>query len=75
MLKIRLKRTGRKNLPSYQIVLMDAKTKRDGKILKVLGSYSPISKEKNINLKLINFYLSTGAQPTKRVYTILNGLK
>lgn len=74
MLKIRLKRTGRKNLPSYQIVLMDSKTKRDGKIIKLLGYYSPITKKKNLDLNLINTYLLKGAQPTKRVYTILKSI-
>lgn len=74
MLKIRLKRTGRKNLPSYQIVLMDAKSKRDGKIKKLFGYYSPITKMKNLNFDLIHYYLQMGAQPTKRVLNILKSI-
>lgn len=75
MLKIRLKRTGRKDLPSYQIVVINSKTKRQGKIVKLLGFYSPLTKENKINIELLNFYLKNGAQPTKRIYSILNTIK
>ena len=53
MLKIRLKRVGRKNQPFYKIALMENLSKRDGKSLAELGYYNPISKELNLNNNLI----------------------
>ena len=41
MLKIRLKRFGRKKCPYYRIVAIDSRSKRDGKALEVLGFYNP----------------------------------
>ncbi|MFW6143593.1 MAG: 30S ribosomal protein S16, partial [Patescibacteria group bacterium] len=41
MLKIRLKRTGKRNAPSYRIVVMDSKKPRDGKAIEELGYYNP----------------------------------
>ena len=53
MLKIRLKRIGRKHLPIYTIVLMENLDKRDGKFIDKLGNYNPIKKELHIDfLKL-----------------------
>ena len=44
MLKIRLKRTGRKKLPFYKVVLMENLSKRDGKAIAELGYYDPLKK-------------------------------
>ena len=49
MLKIRLKRTGRKSKPFYRIVLMENLSKRDGKSICELGYYDPIKKIMNFN--------------------------
>ena len=49
MLKIRFKRGGRKKQPFYKIVVMDVRTKRDGKVLEELGFYNPIDKTFHIN--------------------------
>ena len=45
MLKIRLKRTGRKNKPFYRIVLMENLSKRDGSSIAELGYYDPLKKK------------------------------
>ena len=45
MLRLRLKRTGRKRLASYRIVVMEQATRRDGRPIDELGFYNPITKE------------------------------
>jgi small subunit ribosomal protein S16 len=69
--KIRLKKTGRKNRPSYRIVAMDAHAKRDGEELEVLGHYDPraADKEKQVALDRdrVQYWLGVGAQPTDTV--------
>ena len=49
MLKIRLKRTGRKSKPFYRIVLMESLSRRDGKSIAELGYYDPILKILNVD--------------------------
>ena len=45
MLKMRLKRCGRKRLPIYRVVIMKAAARRDGKAIQELGFYNPLTKE------------------------------
>nr|YP_009330442.1 ribosomal protein S16 [Coccophora langsdorfii]ANS72214.1 ribosomal protein S16 [Coccophora langsdorfii] len=71
MLKIRFKRSGRKKQPFYKIVVMDAKTKRDGKALEELGFYNPITKTLNINCERTIIRLKNGVQPTEVVKNLL----
>ena len=51
MVKIRLKRTGRTNQPSYRIVVQDIHERRDGPQIEILGSYSPLKKSDNVVVK------------------------
>jgi small subunit ribosomal protein S16 len=67
MLKIRLKRIGRRNLPVYQIIVTENLTRRDGKFLKQLGFYDPIKKKISLNMHLISKYIKLGAIPTETV--------
>lgn len=67
MLKIRLKRGGRKRYPIYRIVLMESLTKRDGKSDLVLGYYEPISKKLKINVLAMQNKINQGAYPTSTV--------
>jgi small subunit ribosomal protein S16 len=67
MLKIRLKRTGRKNKPFYKIVLMENLSKRDGKSLIELGYYDPLKKVINFDTLNLHKYLNYGAYPTNTV--------
>ena len=73
--RIRLYRKGRKNSPFYRVVAMDSRTKRDGKYLENLGTYSPREKddEKKLILKKdrIKYWLKNGAQPTEKMRAIL----
>jgi len=76
MLKIRLKRTGRKNKPFYRIVLMENLSKRDGKSIAELGYYDPLKKIINFDKVILSKYLNFGAYPTDTmrhlIYKMLN---
>ncbi|CAM9089965.1 unnamed protein product [Discosporangium mesarthrocarpum] len=71
MLKIRFKRCGRKKYPFYRIVVMDSRTKRDGKTIEDLGFYNPITKTFKINRKQTLTRLNYGAKPTEVVKYLL----
>ena len=71
MLKIRLKRCGRKKLPSYRIVLVRSQARRDGRAIEELGYYNPMSNELVYNQERIKVRLSEGAQPTQTVKNFL----
>lgn len=73
MVKIRLFRTGARNQPSFRIVATDARVKRDGKILEVLGFYDPKTKPATVKIKMdrVKYWLSLGAQPTEVVKKII----
>nr|YP_011007362.1 30S ribosomal protein S16 [Scytothamnus australis]WAM64791.1 30S ribosomal protein S16 [Scytothamnus australis] len=71
MLKMRFKRCGRKKQPFYKIVVMDVKTKRDGKVLEELGFYNPMTKMFHINHKKTIKRLDNGVQPTEVVKNLL----
>jgi small subunit ribosomal protein S16 len=70
MIKIRLKRYGRKKLPTYRLVVMDQRTKRDGRDIEELGFYNPRTKETKLNIPKIIQRLEQGAQPTDTVKNI-----
>ncbi len=67
MVRIRLMRMGRKKLPVYRIVVMDARRKRDGRALDFLGTYNPKSKELKLDIEGVKEWLSKGAEMTDRV--------
>ncbi len=71
--KIRLKRMGKIRAPQYRIVVMDSRTKRDGRAIEELGIYQPKSEPSVIQVKSdrIQYWLGVGAQPTDTVVSIL----
>nr|ARO90994.1 30S ribosomal protein S16 [Corynoplastis japonica] len=71
MIKIRLKRCGRKKYPVYRIVLMNSMSKRDGRALEELGFYNPITNAISLNLSQLEKRLQQGAQPTNTVKNML----
>ena len=75
MIKIRLKRLGRKKLPMYRIVAMPSKAKRDGASLEDLGFYNPMTNETHLNVPRIMFRIEQGAQPSETVRYLLNKAK
>lgn len=71
MLKLRLKRIGRKHSPSYRLVIMENTTRRDGRPVEEVGYYNPISKNYKFDSKKIEKWLKCGAKPTKTVFDLL----
>jgi small subunit ribosomal protein S16 len=71
MLKLRLKRTGRKRSPAYRLVIMENTTRRDGRPIDEVGYYNPITKKSNFNAMKIKKWLSYGVKPTQTVFNLL----
>ncbi|MEM3610480.1 MAG: 30S ribosomal protein S16 [Candidatus Anstonellales archaeon] len=71
MLKLRLKRTGRKRSPSYRLVIMENTFRRDGRPIEEVGYYNPITKQYKFNSEKIKKWLNYGAKPTQTVLTLL----
>ena len=70
MVRVRLSRGGGKKRPYYHIVVVDQKSKRDGKYIERIGSYDPnLENEKRITLKQdrLEYWLNQGAQMSDRV--------
>ena len=71
MIKLRLKRYGKKREASYRIVAMNSSTRRDGRPLEELGFYNPRNNETRLDVPAIVKRLQEGAQPTDTVRDIL----
>ena len=74
MVKLRLRRRGRKRLPVYDIVAADSRSPRDGRIIERVGQYSPLvsSGATMLDRERVSYWLKTGAQPTDTVRNILS---
>jgi small subunit ribosomal protein S16 len=64
MVKIRLKRIGQRNRPTYRIVVQDSQRSRDGKYIESLGHYNPRDKSLVLDKERADHWLSKGAQPS-----------
>ena len=71
MIKIRLKRFGKKREVSYRLVAMQSTSRRDGRPLEELGFYNPRTDEVRLDTEAILKRLSQGAQPTETVRRLL----
>nr|YP_009495876.1 ribosomal protein S16 [Plagiogramma staurophorum]AWT38315.1 ribosomal protein S16 [Plagiogramma staurophorum] len=71
MLKLRLKRTGRKRSPAYRLVIMENITRRDGRPIDEVGYYNPITKKSNFNEVKIKKWLAHGVKPTQTAFNLL----
>ena len=71
MLKLRLKRIGRKRSPAYRLVVMENTTRRDGRPVEEVGYYDPISKQSHFEIEKIQKWLNCGAKPTEVVSSLL----
>ncbi|KAI8987279.1 30S ribosomal protein S16 [Mycotypha africana] len=76
VVRIRLARHGRRNLPYYHIVVANARTARNSKPLEKIGTYNPIpdssgNKMINLNFERAKYWLTVGAQPSETVQSIL----
>jgi small subunit ribosomal protein S16 len=75
VVKIRLKRMGTKKRPYYRIVVMDARSPRDGRTIDELGYYHPVETEdRQVKFEetKVRDWLNKGAQPTNTVRRLLN---
>ena len=71
MIKLRLKRFGKKREASFRLVACNSTSRRDGRPLEELGFYNPRTKETRLNTEAIRARLEQGAQPTETVLSLL----
>ena len=71
MIKLRLKRFGKKKEASFRIVACNSTSRRDGRPLQELGFYNPRTKETRLDTEALRTRLIQGAQPTDVVRTLL----
>jgi len=73
MVRIRLRRIGRKKAPVYRIIVADSKSPRDGKFIEIIGQYAPRQSEGglNVNEARANYWMDVGAQPSDTVRSLL----
>lgn len=71
--KIKLTRLGKIRNPQYRISVADARTRRDGRSIEVIGRYHPKEEPSliEINSERAQYWLSVGAQPTEPVRKLL----
>ncbi|GAB3036084.1 30S ribosomal protein S16 [Parafrigoribacterium mesophilum] len=71
--KIRLKRLGKVRAPFYRVVVADAHTKRDGRVIEEIGKYHPTEEPSLIEIdsERALYWLGVGAQPTPQVEALL----
>lgn len=72
MLKIRLQRVGRKNDPSFRVIVTDSrKGPKTGNYIEMLGSYNPRQKQVSVNGDRVKHWIGMGAQVSSTVNNIL----
>jgi len=71
MIKLRLKRFGKKRESSFRLVATNSTSRRDGCPLQELGFYNPRTKEARLDAEAIRHRLGQGAQPTDSVRSLL----
>jgi small subunit ribosomal protein S16 len=72
--KLRLTRMGAKKKPVYRIVASDSRRPRDGQYIELVGTYNPLTQPAtiNVNEEVALKWLSTGAEPTDTVRSLLS---
>ena len=72
MLVIRLFRVGKKNQPSFKIVVTDKRrSTRAGRFVEEVGFYNPLTKEKVLKSERLKYWLSVGAKPSATIQNLL----
>lgn len=72
MLKIRLQRIGRINMPSYRLIVVEhTEGPKTGRFTEIVGTYNPRSKERQLKDDRIKYWMSVGAQPSDTVHNML----
>jgi small subunit ribosomal protein S16 len=72
MLVIRLQRVGRKNDPSFRIVVMDSrKAAKSGRVIEVVGNYDARQGKPSIKGERVKHYMALGGRPSETVHNLL----
>lgn len=73
MVRIRLRRIGRKKAPVYRLVVANSQSPRDGKFIEVIGQYDPRKTEGGLNVEVERalYWLGVGAQPSDTARSLL----
>lgn len=79
MVVIRLARGGSKKRPFYNIVVADARERRDGRFIEKLGFYNPVASEGEEALRVaqdrVTYWVGVGAQPSETVTRLIGEAK
>ena len=75
VVKLRLKRFGRLNHPTYRVSVIDGHKRRDGRVIETLGYYLPKAKklddQLSLNTERAEYWMSVGAQPSETVASLI----
>jgi small subunit ribosomal protein S16 len=76
MVRIRLRRIGLKNQPTFRLVVADKECPRDGRFLEIVGFYNPRTNPITLEIKEDKIYewMNKGAQPTESVLKLFNSI-
>ena len=76
MVRIRLRRTGKKKQASFRVVVADSESPRDGKFIEIIGHYNPRTDPPTVVIKEDRalYWLSEGAQPSDAVARMLRNM-
>ncbi len=69
--RIRLRRTGKRNAACHRIVVADARSPRDGRFIENIGLYDPRHKNETIDMDRVDYWLAQGAQPSETVAAVI----
>jgi len=72
MLKLRLKKIGRKRQPFYRLVIMENTMRRDGRSIDQVGHYDVLTKKLVLNKSKLKKWLNVGVKPTRTALSLLN---
>ncbi|MGN0880534.1 MAG: 30S ribosomal protein S16 [Oligosphaeraceae bacterium] len=73
--KIRLRRTGKRNQACHRIVVADSRSPRDGRFIEIIGLYDPRHESEKIDLARAEYWIGQGAQPSETVAAIIKRAK
>nr|YP_010463786.1 ribosomal protein S16 [Anemia phyllitidis]UUL71053.1 ribosomal protein S16 [Anemia phyllitidis] len=71
MVKIRLKRCGGKQRATYRIIVIDSRSRREGRAIREVGFYDPQEEQIRLDVLSLNFFLERGAKATETVRDML----
>jgi len=73
LLRIRLRRVGKKKRPAYRVVIADSRAPRDGAFIETLGLYDPLTDPATFQIdeEKAKKWLSQGAKPSETVAKLM----